>query len=299
MWTECSTSWNGKEQVKHRRRRRSAARRRSTAPPCSDHVVEADHPVTFAELAEAGGLPGRRPRGCSRRSSAPELLERSGTGEYVGGPLFVLYAARHDRNKQLARLAMPTLEADRRGDRRDGAPRGRQRRPGRATSPRSTRPTCSARATGPTSRSRRTLRARQGAARLGRDRAARRRLERPRPHTAHPPRSRPTWPWPAPAASPPRGRARARADRRRASSYPTGRQGRSRPWASRARRHGSRTTSSSASGALARQTDRGASPHCTRSYRHRLRRARHDTEKRSSRASTTRRWSATRRASSS
>jgi IclR family acetate operon transcriptional repressor len=74
------------------------------------YVVEADHPVAFAEVAEAAGLPRST---TSRLLAALErtgLLERSGAGEYVGGPLFVLYAARHDRNKQLARLARPMLE---------------------------------------------------------------------------------------------------------------------------------------------------------------------------------------------
>jgi IclR family acetate operon transcriptional repressor len=74
------------------------------------YVVEADHPVTFAEAIEAAGLARST---TSRLLSALErthLLERSSTGEYVGGPLFVRYAARHDRNKQLAKLAMPTLE---------------------------------------------------------------------------------------------------------------------------------------------------------------------------------------------
>jgi IclR family acetate operon transcriptional repressor len=74
------------------------------------YVVEADHPVTFAEATEALGLARST---TSRLLAALEnnrLLERCAPGEYVGGPLFVLYAARHDRNAQLARLAQPTLE---------------------------------------------------------------------------------------------------------------------------------------------------------------------------------------------
>jgi DNA-binding IclR family transcriptional regulator len=74
------------------------------------YVVEADHPVTFAEVTEALGLARST---TSRLLAALEnnrLLERSAPGEYVGGPLFVLYAARHDRNAQLARLARPMLE---------------------------------------------------------------------------------------------------------------------------------------------------------------------------------------------
>jgi IclR family acetate operon transcriptional repressor len=74
------------------------------------YVVEADHPVTFAEVTDALGLARST---TSRLLAALEnnrLLERSAPGEYVGGPLFVLYAARHDRNAQLARLARPMLE---------------------------------------------------------------------------------------------------------------------------------------------------------------------------------------------
>ena len=74
------------------------------------YVVEADHPVSFGEAIEAAGLARST---TSRLLSALErthLLERSASGEYVGGPIFVRYAARHDRNKQLAKLAMPILE---------------------------------------------------------------------------------------------------------------------------------------------------------------------------------------------
>lgn len=73
-------------------------------------VVEADAPVTFGDLTEATGLARST---TSRLLAALErtgLLERTTQGEYVGGPLFVLYAARHDRNRQLARLATPLLE---------------------------------------------------------------------------------------------------------------------------------------------------------------------------------------------
>ncbi|GAB3988593.1 IclR family transcriptional regulator [Nocardioides marmoraquaticus] len=73
-------------------------------------VVEADTPVTFGDLVEATGLARST---TSRMLAALErtgLLERTAQGEYVGGPLFVLYAARHDRNWQLAKLARPTLE---------------------------------------------------------------------------------------------------------------------------------------------------------------------------------------------
>jgi DNA-binding IclR family transcriptional regulator len=74
------------------------------------YVVEADHPVTFAEMTEASGLARST---TSRLLAALEnnrLLERCETGSYIGGPLFALYAARHDRNAELARLTQPTLE---------------------------------------------------------------------------------------------------------------------------------------------------------------------------------------------
>ena len=75
------------------------------------YVVEADHPVTFAEAIEAAGLARSTTSRLLSALERTQLLERSSTGEYVGGPLFVRYAARHDRNKQLAKLATATLEA--------------------------------------------------------------------------------------------------------------------------------------------------------------------------------------------
>ncbi len=74
------------------------------------YVVEADHPVGFAEVVETSGLARST---VSRMLAALErtgLLERLEGGEYRGGPLFVLYAARHDRTAQVARLARPYLE---------------------------------------------------------------------------------------------------------------------------------------------------------------------------------------------
>lgn len=74
------------------------------------YIVEADHAVTFAEITEAAGLARSTTSRLLAALESNRLIERSGAGEYVGGPLFVLYAARHDRNAQLARLAQPTLE---------------------------------------------------------------------------------------------------------------------------------------------------------------------------------------------
>ena len=79
------------------------------------HVIEAEVAVTFAELSEASGLARSTTSRLLAALERNRLVERVGTGEYIGGPLFALYAARHDRTAELARLARPMLEADRRG----------------------------------------------------------------------------------------------------------------------------------------------------------------------------------------
>ncbi len=73
-------------------------------------VVEADAPVSFAELNEASGLARSTTSRLLAALERTRLVERCATGEYVGGPLFVLYAARHDRHAEIARLALPMLE---------------------------------------------------------------------------------------------------------------------------------------------------------------------------------------------
>ncbi len=74
------------------------------------HVVEADDPVTFAELSQVFGLARSTTSRLLAALERTRLVERTTGGGYIGGPLFVLYAARHDRNAQLARLALPMLE---------------------------------------------------------------------------------------------------------------------------------------------------------------------------------------------
>jgi DNA-binding IclR family transcriptional regulator len=74
------------------------------------YVVEADHPVTFVEVTEAAGLARSTASRLLTALERTHLLERTDGGGYVGGPLFVLYAARHDRNAELARLAGPSLQ---------------------------------------------------------------------------------------------------------------------------------------------------------------------------------------------
>ena len=72
-------------------------------------VVRADEPVSFASLAEECGLPKSTASRLLTALERTELLERSETGSYVAGPLFDLYAARHDPWEELARLARPVL----------------------------------------------------------------------------------------------------------------------------------------------------------------------------------------------
>lgn len=73
-------------------------------------VVQADEPISFTELAEETGLARST---TSRLLAALEnnrLLERDGNGSFISGPLFALYAARHDPWSQVARLADPILQ---------------------------------------------------------------------------------------------------------------------------------------------------------------------------------------------
>jgi IclR family acetate operon transcriptional repressor len=73
-------------------------------------VVEAEVAVTFGELCETAGLARSTTSRLLAALERTRLVERVGGGEYIGGPLFALYAARHDRNAELARLARPMLE---------------------------------------------------------------------------------------------------------------------------------------------------------------------------------------------
>jgi DNA-binding IclR family transcriptional regulator len=72
-------------------------------------VVQADAPVSFADLQGETGLAKST---ASRLLAALErggLLEREENGGYVAGSLFWLYAARHDAWEQLVRLAAPAM----------------------------------------------------------------------------------------------------------------------------------------------------------------------------------------------
>lgn len=81
-------------------------------------VLDADEPMTFRELADHSGL---APSTTSRLLGALErngLLRRETGGEFAAGPVFSRYAARHDPDAELARLAAPVLQtvADRTGE---------------------------------------------------------------------------------------------------------------------------------------------------------------------------------------
>jgi len=73
-------------------------------------VVHADEPLAFTTLADEAGLARST---ASRLLSALEkanLLERDSSGSFIAGPLFALYAARHDPWREISRLAGPTLQ---------------------------------------------------------------------------------------------------------------------------------------------------------------------------------------------
>jgi DNA-binding IclR family transcriptional regulator len=73
-------------------------------------VVRADEPLSFGELQDECGLPKSTTSRLLTALERTELLERNDAGSYVAGPLFWLYATRHDPWDELVRLARPTLE---------------------------------------------------------------------------------------------------------------------------------------------------------------------------------------------
>ncbi len=73
-------------------------------------VVHADEPISFTDLADETGLARSTTSRLLAALERHQLLERTSGGYFVSGPLFALYAARHDPWAQVARLATPTLE---------------------------------------------------------------------------------------------------------------------------------------------------------------------------------------------
>ena len=74
-------------------------------------VVLADEPPAFAELVRKPGWRSRRRRDCCQALERHRLVHRDDAGGYEAGPLFALYASRHESADELIRLARPTLGA--------------------------------------------------------------------------------------------------------------------------------------------------------------------------------------------
>ncbi|RLV47815.1 IclR family transcriptional regulator [Nocardioides mangrovicus] len=73
-------------------------------------VVRADEPLSFVEVQDTCGLPKSTTSRLLTALERTELVERNDAGSYVAGPLFWLYAARHDPWEEWVRVAQPTLE---------------------------------------------------------------------------------------------------------------------------------------------------------------------------------------------
>ena len=73
-------------------------------------VVRADEPLTYTEITDAAGLARSTTSRLLAALERTELLQRDGSGAYVAGSLFALYAARHDPWQETARVAHPFLE---------------------------------------------------------------------------------------------------------------------------------------------------------------------------------------------
>jgi IclR family transcriptional regulator, acetate operon repressor len=73
-------------------------------------VVHADEPISFTELAEVSGLARSTTSRLLTALERNQLLERDGGGSFRSGPLFALYAARHDPWAEVVRLAQPELQ---------------------------------------------------------------------------------------------------------------------------------------------------------------------------------------------
>ena len=74
-----------------------------------DLIVGADEPLSYTELTRASGLARSTTSRLLSALERTELVERDELGMYVPGPLFSLFAARHDPWMELARLASPLL----------------------------------------------------------------------------------------------------------------------------------------------------------------------------------------------
>src|SRR5689334_2411550 len=115
MWDYSSTSWNPTKAPQRgefavTEPASSGTQALDRAVQLASTVVQADEPLSFADLQEASGLAKST---TSRMLAALErggLLERDDAGGYVAGRLFWLYAARHDPWEELVRIARPVME---------------------------------------------------------------------------------------------------------------------------------------------------------------------------------------------
>lgn len=73
-------------------------------------VVKADEPLSFADVIEECGLPKSTTSRLLTSLERTELLERNADGFYVAGPMFWLYATRHDPWDELVRLSGATMD---------------------------------------------------------------------------------------------------------------------------------------------------------------------------------------------
>jgi DNA-binding IclR family transcriptional regulator len=114
MWDYSSTRWNRTkdpdEEVSMAEPTSSGTQALDRALQLVAAVIEADEPVSFADLLTATGLAKST---TSRMLAALErggMLERDEAGGYVAGSLFWLYGGRHEPWEQLVRLARPAME---------------------------------------------------------------------------------------------------------------------------------------------------------------------------------------------
>jgi DNA-binding IclR family transcriptional regulator len=111
MWNLGSIMWNHARDVNGGPMATTGTQAVDRAALLVSTVVQADGPLSFADLQESCDLPKST---TSRMLTALErsgLLERTDDGSYVAGGLFWLYAARHDPGEDLVRLAGPMMAA--------------------------------------------------------------------------------------------------------------------------------------------------------------------------------------------
>lgn len=73
-------------------------------------VVRADEPITFTELVDESRLARSTTSRLLAALERNRLLERDTHGSFTAGPLFALYAARHDPWGEVVRLVQPALQ---------------------------------------------------------------------------------------------------------------------------------------------------------------------------------------------